>query len=197
LGADYRRIWFGSASSNLADGITFVAIPLLAVTLTDDPLAVSGLAIAHSLPRVLSVLGIGVLIDRYDRRRLLLVANLSRAVVFALLAALVMTDAAPLVALYVVYAVMGVIETLSDSAASAILPRAVAPQGLDRANSQIAGTQTVVDEFVGPPLGGLLFAAAAFAPSRSRTEPRPPTACSRRSGKGRSGHGATGSCDCS
>lgn len=165
LGADYRRIWFGNASSNLADGITFIAIPLLAVTLTDDPLAVSGLAIAHSLPRVLSVLGIGVLIDRYDRRRLLLVANFSRAAMFALLAALVTIDAAPLVALYVVYAVMGVIETLSDGAASAILPQAVEPQGLDRANSQIAGTQTVVDEFVGPPLGGFLFAAAAFAPS--------------------------------
>ncbi|WP_275002409.1 MFS transporter [Promicromonospora iranensis] len=164
-GADYRRIWFGNASSNLADGITFIAIPLLAVTLTDNPLAVSGLAIAHSAPRVLSVLGIGVLIDRYDRRRLLFLANFSRAAVFALLAVLVMIDAAPLVALYVVYAVMGVIETLSDSAASAVLPQAVEPHGLDRANSQIAGTQTVVDEFVGPPLGGLLFAAAAFAPS--------------------------------
>lgn len=60
---------------------------------------------------------------------------------------------------------MGIIETLADSAAVAVLPQAVPPEGLDRANSQIAGTRLVIDEFVGPPLGGFLFATAAFAPS--------------------------------
>lgn len=165
LGREYRRIWAGNASANLADGLTFVALPLLAATLTQSPLAIAGLAVAYSLPRVLSVLGIGVLIDRVDRRRLLVAANLSRATLFAALAALVLTGATPLVALYVVYAVMGVVETLSDGASFAVLPQAVQPQVLDRANSQVAATQTVVDEFVGPPLGGLLFAVAAFAPS--------------------------------
>ena len=60
LGVEYRRIWAGNASSNLADGITFVALPLLAATLTEDPLAISALAIAYSAPRVLFVLGVGV-----------------------------------------------------------------------------------------------------------------------------------------
>ncbi|GEK21760.1 MFS transporter [Cellulomonas xylanilytica] len=165
LGSEYRRIWAGNASSNLADGITFVALPLLAATLTQSPLAIAGLAVAYAAPRALSVLGIGVLIDRVDRRRLLYLANFSRAALFAALAALVLTGATPLAVLYLVYAVLGVVETLSDSAAFAVLPQAVRPRGLDRANSQVAATQTVVDEFVGPPLGGLLFAAAAFAPS--------------------------------
>lgn len=165
LGREYRRIWAGNASANLADGITFVALPLLAATLTQSPLAIAGLAVAYSAPRVLSVLGIGVLIDRVDRRRLLVAANVSRAALFAALAALVLTGATPLAALYVVYAVMGVVETLSDSASFAVLPQAVQPHSLDRANSQVAATQTVVDEFVGPPLGGVLFAVAAFAPS--------------------------------
>lgn len=84
---------------------------------------------------------------------------------FAVLTALVAVDAAPLAALYVICAAMGVVETLSDSAAFAVLPQAVAADGLDRANSQIAATQTVVDGFVGPSLGGFLFAMAAFAPS--------------------------------
>ncbi|WP_250444652.1 MFS transporter [Actinotalea sp. C106] len=165
LGAEYRRLWCGNASSNLADGITFIALPLLAATLTDDPLAISGLAIAYSAPRVLTVLGIGVLVDRVDRRRLLHLANFSRAAMFALLSVLVVAEAAPLVALYVVYAAMGVLESVSDGAAVAVLPQAVPAHRLDRANAQIAGTQTVVDEFVGPPLGGFLFAMAAFAPS--------------------------------
>ncbi|NUU19476.1 MFS transporter [Cellulomonas humilata] len=165
LGHEYHRIWFGNASSNLADGITFIALPLLAATLTDSPLAIAALAVAYSAPRVLSVLGIGVLIDRVDRRRLLYLANFSRAAMFAVLAVLVATGAAPLVVLYAVYAFLGIVETVSDSAAFAVLPQAVEPAGLDRANSQIAGTQTVLDEFVGPPLGGFVFAAAAFAPS--------------------------------
>jgi predicted MFS family arabinose efflux permease len=83
---------------------------------------------------------------------------------FALLAVLVALHSAPLVALYVTYAAMGIVETLSDSSAFAVLPQAIHPKGLDRANAQIAATQIVIDEFVGPPLGGLLFGLAAFAP---------------------------------
>ncbi len=165
LGGEYRRIWAGNASSNLADGVTFVALPLLATTITHNPAAISALSVAYSLPRILSVLGSGVLIDRFDRRRLLYLANLSQSAIFAALTALVLVDATPIAALYVVYAVMGIVETLSDSAAIAVPPQAVVPEGLERANSQIAGTQIVVDEFLGPPLGGFLFAMAAFAPS--------------------------------
>jgi predicted MFS family arabinose efflux permease len=165
LGADYRRIWLGNASANLADGITFIALPLLAAMTTDNPIAVAGLAVAYSLSRIVSVLGIGVLIDRGDRRRLLYLANFSRAGMFALLTGLVVLGATPIAVLYAVYAVMGVIETLADGAARAVLPQAVPPEGLDKANSQIAGTQLVIDEFIGPPLGGFLFAMAAFAPS--------------------------------
>lgn len=165
LGPEYRRIWIGNAASNLADGVTFVALPLLAATITQDPLAIAALSIFYTAPRLLSVLGIGVLVDRFDRRRLLYLANFSRAVIFAALTALVFAEATPMAALYAVYAFMGIVETISDSAAVAVLPQAVGPAGLDRANARIAGTQTVVDEFIGPPLGGFLFAAAAFAPS--------------------------------
>ena len=165
LGPEYRRIWAGSAASNLADGVTFVALPLLATTLTGSPAAIAALSVAYALPRLLAVLGIGVLVDRLDRRRLLYLASFSRGSIFAGLTALVVTGATPLTALYVVYALTGIVETLSDSAALAILPQAVARAGLDRANSQIAATQIVIDEFIGPPLGGVLFAVAAFAPS--------------------------------
>lgn len=169
LGPEFRRIWVGNASSNLADGITFVALPLLAAMVTQNPLAVAGLSVAYTVPRVLAVLGIGVLVDRADRRRLLYLSNFSRAVVFGVLTLLVSLDLAPLVVLYLVFAVTGVVETVPDSSAFAVLPQAVRPRGLDRANSRIAGTQIVVDEFVGPPLGGFLFAAAALAPSAANT----------------------------
>ena len=163
LGLEFRRIWVGNAASNLADGVTFVTMALLAAALTQDPLAVAGLSIAHTVPRIFTVLGVGVLVDRADRRRLLYLANFSRAAIFALLTLLVAVGAAPLMVLYVVYAALGVIETVSDTSAFAVLPQAVAAPDLDRANSQIAGTQVVIDEFVGPPLGGLLVGLAACA----------------------------------
>ncbi|MET3808426.1 hypothetical protein ABIB25_005455 [Nakamurella sp. UYEF19] len=43
LGSDFRRIWIGSAASNLADGVIFIALPLLASTITPDPAAIAGL----------------------------------------------------------------------------------------------------------------------------------------------------------
>ncbi|MFG3256302.1 MFS transporter [Streptomyces sp. NPDC048172] len=164
LGAEYRRIWTGNAASNLADGVTFVALPLLAADLTDAPAAVAGLPLAYTVPRILAVLGAGVLIDRADRRVLLHLSNFCRAAVFGVLTALVATEQATLVALYAVSVVMGVAETLSDNTVFAVLPRAVPEDGLDKANARLTGAQLVIDEFLGPPLGGLLFAAAAFAP---------------------------------
>src|ERR1022692_982138 len=56
-------------------------------------------------------------------------------------------------ALYVIFASIGLIETLADSSAFAVLPQAVAADGLDKANSQIAATQIILDEFVGLPVG--------------------------------------------
>ncbi|MET9553562.1 MFS transporter [Streptomyces sp. NPDC006645] len=164
LGAEYRRIWAGSGASNLGDGITFVALPLLAARLTDSPAAIAGLPLAYSVPRILAVLGLGVLIDRRDRRVLLYASNFSRAVLFGVLTVLVATDTVTLAALYGVFVIMGVIETLSDNTVFAVLPQAVpdGAGGLDRANSRLTGTQLVVDEFVGPPLGGVLFGVAAF-----------------------------------
>lgn len=167
--SDYRRIWTGNAFSNLADGVTFVSLPLLAAVITNDPLEIAALSVAYALPRLLSVLGIGVVVDSVERRRLLYLANFSRGLLFAALTVLVLADLTSMVALYLVYAIMGIVETLADSAAMSILPQAVPAPKLDRANSQIAGTQIVVDEFVGPPLGGFLFGLAAFVPSLLNT----------------------------
>jgi predicted MFS family arabinose efflux permease len=134
------------------------------LTLTRNPLAIAALDIAYTGPRILAVLGIGVMIDRADRRRLLYLSNFAQAVVFAVLCILQLAGAVSMPVLYVIFASIGLIETLADSSAFAVLPQAVATEDLDKANSQIAATQLILDEFVGPPVGGLLFAIAAFAP---------------------------------
>lgn len=171
LGREFSRLWLGNAASNLSDGIAFAALPLLAAALTDDPRAVAGLTVASTLPRLLTELGIGVVIDRVARRRLLRASNLVRASLFALLAVLVLTGMIQLWSLYLIFAVIGIAELVSDSTVAAVIPQTTGPHphALDAANSCIAGAQTLIDEFVGPPLGGLLFAAAAFLPFGANT----------------------------
>lgn len=164
LGNEYRRIWAGNAASNLADGITFVVIPLLAAHVTHNPRAIAALDVVYALPRILAVLGIGVLVDRTDRKRLLHASNFALAALFAILCAVRAADVLSMPILYAVFGTVGLVRTLADSSAFAVLPQAVSPEDLDRANSQITATQIVLDEFIGPPIGGLLFATAAFLP---------------------------------
>lgn len=136
------------------------AAPLLAATLTRDPLLVSGLTVAQYLPWFLFTLVSGAIVDRYDRRHLLIIGNAARAAAVAALTLAIATDLRHLTLLYAAVFVMGTAETLVDNAALVVLPRLVAKHQLERANGRIFATQSVVNTFVGPPLGSALFAIA-------------------------------------
>lgn len=164
LGRRYRKLWAGHAASNCGDGISYVAIPLLATALTTNPLLVAGLPMVYSAAKFLVVLPVGAVVDRMDRKKILGVSNLGRSILLGVLAVLVATGTGSLPALYVAFTLIGLLETASDNSALAILPSLVDSKDLDRANSQISATQLVADEFIGPPLGGLLFAAAMALP---------------------------------
>ncbi|WP_104177801.1 MFS transporter [Cryobacterium sp. Y50] len=164
LGRPFRALWAASASSNLADGIAFISMPLLAASLTDDPRLVAGLATTYALVRLLVALPIGVWVDRIDRRTMLITANLIRGLVVIALAVSVHLEVANLSLLYAVFAVIGTLESAADNASVSLLPSIVPEEQLDRANGRISAAQLIADEFAGPPLGGLLFAVAAAAP---------------------------------
>ena len=164
LGRGFAALWSANAASNLADGLAFVSMPLLAASLTDDPRLVAGLATTYALVRLLVALPIGVYVDRVDRRTLMVVGNVLRGTVVVLLAVAVQLDTAGIALVYVAYALVGTLESAADNAALSLLPSIVSPHDLDRANGRISAAQLVADEFAGPPLGGLLFAAAAAAP---------------------------------
>lgn len=164
LGANYWKLWTASTASNLGDGITLIAGPLLAATLTRDPVLVAGLAFAQRLPWLLFSLISGALVDRLDRRRVMWTVDAARATVIFFLGIAVYLDLANLPLLYVIFFVMGTLETLFDNASQAILPGVVRREQLERANGRLFGAQIVTNEFAGPPLGGFLFAFAASAP---------------------------------
>ena len=161
LPVNYWRLWGASAVSNLADGVFFVVIPLLAVRLTDSPVLIAGLAIAARLPWLLFVLVAGALADRLDRRTTMRNVQIFRAAMLVLLAALALTDGLSLPILYVSALALGVAETLFDTAAQSIMPSIVEKDQLATANGRLYGVELVMNQFVGPPLGGLVIGLSA------------------------------------
>lgn len=163
LGASYWKLWTSSGLSNLADGVFKIALPLLAIQLTQSPTLVAGLTVAATLPWLLFALTAGALADRLDRRKLMLWANLSRAMLPAVLIAVVLLDLGSIWALYVVALMVGVAETLYDTSAQSILPQMVHRDQLSRANGRLYAVELTANQFVGPPLGGLLVALGVVA----------------------------------
>ncbi|MGH3519269.1 MAG: MFS transporter [Haloechinothrix sp.] len=163
---DNRLNWLlsSSAMSNLGDGMGKVAFPLLAATLTREPILIAGLAATQFLPWLLFALLAGALVDRVDRRKAMLVANGTRAVAIGLMAALVYAD---LVSIWVIYAaalLVGTAETVADSAANVIVPSVVERGRLESANSKLQSAEIVGQTFLGGPIGSVTFALFAAFP---------------------------------
>lgn len=164
FGANFTKLWAATAVSNLGDGIRDAALPLLAATLTRDPVLVAGVMVAGRLPWLLVSLVSGAIVDRVDRRRLMGAVNLFRALAVGLLVVSTASGVARLPLVYVVAFSLGVAETLFDNAFLSITPSVVPRARLAAANGRLEAAMVVCNEFAGPPLGGLLFAAAATIP---------------------------------
>jgi MFS family permease len=168
LGSDYRRLWSASAVSNLADGVFQTALPLFALTLTRSPTAIAGLTLAARLPWLLFALHAGALADRLDRRRTMVTVDVARVVLLVGLALVVVAGREHLAVLYLVAFCLGVGETLFDTSAQSVLPMVVGRDDLSVANGRLYAAELTMNQFVGPPVGGLLAGSAvalAFAGS--------------------------------
>jgi MFS family permease len=164
LPRDFWRFWAASTISNLGDGVRLVALPLLAVRLTDDPLVVSGILALAFLPWVVVGSISGAIVDRVDRRRLIILVQVCRAVVALAFAAAVSIGSVAIWMLYVTAFAIAVGETLVDSAAQAAVPQLVPSTQLERANGRVMAGQLMTNEIVGAPIGGILFALGAAVP---------------------------------
>src|SRR5689334_4973575 len=120
--SSFWALWSATAASNLADGIFKLALPLLATRLTESPGLVAGVAFAVRLPWLLFALSAGVLADRLDRRHMMLWANVARVVVLSGLVIVLLMNAISLPLIYLAALLLGVAETLADTAGSTVLP---------------------------------------------------------------------------
>ena len=164
LGRPFWTLWTAFTASNLGDGLSLVALPLLAIRLTDDARLVAAVAVAQYLPYLLIGLPAGVLIDRYDRRWIAVIAQTARALVIGGLGVALIVGDPSIEVLFVVAFLIGTSEVMTDGGLPALVRDLVRPRRLEVANARLSATQTITNSFVGPPVGALLFQWEASAP---------------------------------
>lgn len=165
LSRDFWLVWTAAAVSGLGDGLELSAFPLLATHWTRDPVLVSAAAAAMQAPWLFLGLPAGGLVDRWDRRKVLLIADCCRALLVAALAAAVALGVGNIWLLLVVLFALGSAQIFFDTSVQAVIPAVAGTGSLVRANSLLQGSSTVLVQFVGPAAGAALFAVARWLPA--------------------------------
>lgn len=163
-GSGFRALFAGSLVSNLGDGIRLAAVPLLAASLTSSEFLISAVTAAQYLAWLTFGPAGGALVDRLDRRRIILVTQAVRGLVIGGLAYLVLSSQAAIWQLCIVAFAITVGEILVDPATIALVPTLVPDEDLDRANSQISAVEIATNDFAGGPIGSALFGIAPWMP---------------------------------
>ena len=153
---DFMLLWTGQVVSTVGSRASSVAFPLLVLALTGSPSKAGLVAFAQTLPFPILFLVAGIVVDRVDRKKLLLVADGIRAVAFATLVAALALDRVALAHILVVAFVEGSFFVFFRLAESAALPRVVPKEQIPTAVAQNQARDQGA-ELAGAPLGGLLF----------------------------------------
>lgn len=182
LGNRYYRLFSSAIVSNLGDGITMVAYPWLASAVTRSPILIALIAVVSRLPWLLFSLPAGVITDRLDRKKLIVSMDVLRGIFTLGVGVLVLAQQDQLPGLnelattaietnYVLYGVLliatfatGCAEVLRDNSAQTVLPSIVEKSQLEKANGRLWSAESVVNTFIGPPLGSFIIGVAIFLP---------------------------------
>jgi len=164
LGRGFRLLLAAEVATNLGDGLALAAGPLLIASQTRDPLVVSLALLSELSPTLLFGAVAGAAADRIDRRRIVVGVNVGRALVLAILAAAIATEAVGVPMILAALFILGTAEVFADVGASSLLPRLVRREDLGIANARMQGAFLLTNQLVGPPIGAFLFAAGMALP---------------------------------
>jgi MFS family permease len=156
----FALLWSGLTISLLGDGMYTVAIAWTAYELSGAPTALSLVGLAAAVPQLVLVLVGGVLSDRFERRRVMLGADVLRGVVVAMIGVLALTDVLRLWQLVALVAIYGIGTAMFAPAITALVPDLVPHDRLLEANALNQVSRPLMLRFLGPALGGLLIASA-------------------------------------
>ena len=164
LGGPFRWLLASSWTTNLGDGVAVAAGPLLVASLTDDPFLISLAALLRWAPPLLFGLYAGVVSDRHDRRRIVMLADGSRAVVLAVLVVALAAGRLDAAGALVALGLLATAEVFADNTASTLTPMLVSREDLALANARLQVGFLTLNQLAGPPIGAALFAAGRVWP---------------------------------
>ena len=153
---EFMLLWGGQVVTTLGAQTSGIIYPLLILALTGSPAQASWATALRMVPYLLLSLPVGALIDRWDRRRVMLVCHIGRGLAVASIPAAMALDALTLAHIYGVAVLEGTLHVFFNIAETAALPRVVPPGQLQQATAQNqAGFATA--GVVGPALGSWLY----------------------------------------
>jgi MFS family permease len=164
LGKDFSRIWSASLITNLVDGVLKLSAPLLAVSLTEDPILIGLLSALGLLPWLFFAIPIGALVDRIDKRRALVLGNFGRSALALFVAFSISEEFINIWILLGCVFLFGICEVLVDTTAQSVLPQILDKSNFERGNSRLQISEVIVAQFAGSPLSGFLYAIAIALP---------------------------------
>ena len=164
LGPAFNRMWGASLLTNLADGVLMAAAPLLAVTLTKNPVLISLLSALVMLPWLLFAIPIGAIVDRVDRRFLLAGSNAVRFVIAALIALSISTHTITIYFLFIATFLISICEVTADTTSQSLIPQILDKSQFEEGNSRLQVSEMVIQGFIGTPISGFLYAVAIYLP---------------------------------
>jgi len=164
LGAGFRWLLSSAWVAHIGDGMALAAGPLLVASQTSNALLVAMAALLQRIPWLLLGLYAGAIADRVDRKRAVVVADVSRALVVAVLAVTIVTGRASIAVVLVAMLLIGVAEVFADTAGTTLLPMIVRHDDLGIGNARLQTSYLLGGQVVGPPIGAFLFAAGMALP---------------------------------
>ncbi|MFW5437425.1 MFS transporter [Paenibacillus apiarius] len=153
----FRHLWLAQIVSELGDGITRLVVIFLVAQLSGNPLAFSVVVLAQVLPNMLLGTFVGPFIDRFDRSRIMVAADLYRAFIVLLL----IVFQHELYGIYALVLLQGIGTVFFEPARTAIVPRVVSQENITQAVSLSQATYMAM-RLVGPALAGLLIPFGHF-----------------------------------
>jgi MFS family permease len=164
LGVGFRWLLSSAWVAHIGDGMALAAGPLLVASQTSNALLVAMAALLQRIPWLILGLYAGAIADRVDRKRAVVVADTSRALVVAVLAVTIVTGRASIAVVLVAMLLVGVAEVFADTAGTTLLPMIVRHDDLGIGNARLQTSYLLGGQVIGPPIGAFLFAAGMAFP---------------------------------
>ena len=159
----YLLLWGGQVVSNVGSGVSQIAYPLLILAITHSVVQAALISAVRSLAYVLFMLPVGALLDRWNRKLVMIVSDTGRALMLASIVLAFAWGHLTILQLYITGFLEVSLSTFFDIAELSCLPHVVAKEQLPEALGRTQATYGIMN-LLSPPLGGLLFTLRPLLP---------------------------------